>query len=89
MLLKIIKINFLNVCHLSQRQDYKKTVSLPILVTKMIFPEIGWYTFFPLYLWAKYEPLGTDFTVQQVILSANMLVQAQTIPQNSQCLQFP
>ena len=40
------------------------------------FNEIGLYTFFLLYLWAKYEPIWTDFTGQTVILGANLLVKA-------------
>ena len=47
-----------------------------------------WYKFFPLYLWAKYELIWTNFTAQTVISSANMLVQAQTIPQNAKCWFF-
>ena len=40
-----------------------KTLLLPILVTKMIFPsKLGGIHFFCLYLWAKHELIWTDFT---------------------------
>ena len=47
------------------------------------FKKIGWYTFFLLYLWAKYELIGSDITAQTVSLGANLHVKAQTIPQNA------
>ena len=59
-----------------------KTLLLPILVIKWFFKEIGWLTFFLLYLRAKYEPIWTDFTTQTVTLGANLFVKAQTLPQN-------
>ena len=34
-------------------------------------------------MWAKYEPIWTDCTAQKVTLGANLLVKAQTIPQNA------
>ena len=43
---------------------------------------IGWYTFFLLYLWAKYELIWSNITARTVILGANLLLMAQTIPQN-------
>ena len=44
------------------------------------FKKIGWYTFFLLYLWVKYELIWSDITAQTVSLGANLLVMAQTIP---------
>ena len=35
-------------------------------------------------MWAKYEPIWSDITAQTVTLGANLLVMAQTIPQNGQ-----
>ena len=52
---------------------------------KWFFKQIRWYTFFSLYLWAKYELIWTNFTAQTVILKSNTLVQAQTIPQSANC----
>ena len=43
----------------------------------------GWYTFFLLYLLAKYEFIWSDITAQTITLGANLLVMAQTIPQNA------
>ena len=39
-----------------------------------IFKKIGWYTFFLLYLWAKYELIWLVITAQTATLGANMLV---------------
>ena len=36
-------------------------------------------------MWAKYEPIWTNVIAQTVILGANMLVKAQTIPQHAKC----
>ena len=47
-----------------------------------------WYTFFVFHLWAKYEPIWTNFTAQIVTLGANWLVRAQIIPQNAKCVLF-
>ena len=44
------------------------------------FKKIEWYTFFLLYLWAKYELIWSYITTQTVTLGANWLVMAQTIP---------
>ena len=35
-------------------------------------------------MWAKYELIWSDITAQTVTLGANLLVIAQTIPQNAQ-----
>ena len=57
-----------------------KTLFLLILVIKMnFFNKVGLYKFFLLYLWAKYEPIWTDFIAQTVTLRANLLIKAQTI----------
>ena len=48
-----------------------------------ICEKIGWYTFFLLYMWAKYELIWSNITAQTVTLVANLLVMAQTIPQNA------
>ena len=50
--------------------------------------KIGWYTFYLLYMWAKYELIWSDITAQTVTLGSNLLVMAQTIPQNAQCVIF-
>ena len=50
------------------------------------FKKIGWCTVFLLNLWAKYEHILSDITAQTVTLGANLLVMAQTIPQNAQML---
>ena len=34
-------------------------------------------------MWAKYELIWSDITAQTVTLGANLLVMAQTIPQNA------
>ena len=47
------------------------------------FKKIGWYTFFLLYILAKYDPIWSDITARTVILDANLLVMAQTVPQNA------
>ena len=47
------------------------------------FKKIGWYIFFLLYMWAKYEPIWSDITAQTVTLDSNLLVMAQTIPKNA------
>ena len=52
------------------------------------FEKSEWYTFFLLYLWAKYEPIWSDFTAKTVTLGANLLVKAQIIPQNAKCALF-
>ena len=52
------------------------------------FKKIGWYTFFLLYMWAKYELIWSDITAQTVTLGANLLVMAQTIPQNAHWVFF-
>ena len=49
---------------------------------------MGWYTCFLLYLWAKYELIWSDITAQTVTLGDNLIVMAQTIPQNGHCVFF-
>ena len=63
-----------------------KTLLLKILVIKNDFCQENCvvYIFSPLPV-AKYEPIWTDFTAQTVILGANLLVKAKTIPQNAKC----
>ena len=39
-----------------------------------MFKKIGWYTFFLLYIWAKYEIIWSNVTAQSVTLGANFLV---------------
>jgi len=39
-------------------------------------------------MWAKYELIWSDITAQTVTLGANLLVMAQTIPQNAQSAIF-
>ena len=52
------------------------------------FKKIGWYTFFLLYMWAKYEPIWSDITAKTLTLEANLLVMAQTKPQNAHRVWF-
>ena len=47
------------------------------------FKKSGWYTFFLLYMWAKYELIWSNITAHTVTLGANLLVMAHTIPQNA------
>ena len=66
-----------------------KTLFLQILVIKMIFlMKLGCIDYFLLYMWVKYEPIWTNFTAKTVTLVANLLVKAQTIPQNAKCALF-
>ena len=41
-----------------------------------------------IYLWAKYELIWSDITAQTVTLSADLLVMAQTIHQNTKRVFF-
>ena len=66
-------------CH---RQTLKSLFSPNSCNPNDFFKKIGWYIFFILYLWAKYELIWLDITAQAVSLGANFLVKAQTIPQN-------
>ena len=63
--------------------DSKNTFSPNSSNQNDFFKKIGWYTFFLLYLWAKYELIWSYITAQTVTLGANLLVMAQTIPQNA------
>ena len=45
----------------------KKNLLLNLVIKMIFFKKIGWYTFFPLYLWAKCDPSWTNFTAQKVI----------------------
>ena len=71
------KISFqIFVIHLNRQT--LKSFFLQIIVAKTIFFNgIELYTFFLLYMWAKYEPIWTYFTSQTVILCANWLVRAK------------
>ena len=82
------KIDFqMFVIHLNGQN--LKTLLLPILGIKMIFcKEMGGLKKILLYMWAKYEPIWSDFTAKTVTLGANLHVQAQTIPQNAKCACF-
>ena len=52
------------------------------------FNKVELYTFFLLYMWAKYEPIWKYFTAQTLTLGVNLLVKVQTIPQNAKCALF-
>ena len=65
------------------RQTLKRLFLLNLVINK-----VGLYTFFLIYSWAKYEPIWTNFAAQAVTLGANLLVKAQTIPQNAKCAFF-
>ena len=45
--------------------------------------KFGVKQFCPLYLWAKYEPIGIYVTAQTVILGAKLHFKANTISQNA------
>ena len=64
--------------------DSKNTFSPDSSNQNDFFKKIGWYTFFLLYMWAKYELIWSNITAQTLTLGANLLVMAQTIPQNPQ-----
>ena len=68
--------------------DSKKTFSPNFRIQHFFKKNIGWYTFFLLYMWAKYEPIWSNITAQTVTLVANLLVMAQTIPQNAYWVVF-
>ena len=63
--------------------DSKNTFSPDSSDQNDFFKKSGWYTFFLLYMWAKYELIWSNITAQTVTLVANLLVMAQTIPQNA------
>ena len=67
-----------------------KVLLLQIQVIEIFFffMEIGCYTFFLLYMWARYEPIWTNCTTQTVTLGANLLFKAQTIPRNAKSAFF-
>ena len=79
------KIDFqIFVIHLNGQN--LKTLLLQIFKNQnKFFKKIWCYTFFLLYLWEKYELIRTAFTSKTVTLGANLLVKAQTIPQNANC----
>ena len=52
------------------------------------FKKIGWYTFFLLYLWAKYELRWSDISAQTVTLGAKILKNTKSNPRNPKCGQF-
>ena len=58
------------------------TLFLQLLVIKRFFQENWVLYIFLLYLWVKYELIWSDITAQTVNLGSNLLVKAQTIPQN-------
>ena len=88
LLLKSRKDRFLYLCHSSKRLESKNTFPSSSRNENDFFKKIVQHTFFLLYLWAKYEPILTDFSAQTVTLGANLLVKAQTISQNAQCALF-
>ena len=61
-----------------------KTRLLQVLLTTIIFSSKFGGKHFPLYLWVRYEPVWTDFNAQKLILSVNLLVEAQTITKKRQ-----
>ena len=63
--------------------DSKNTFSPDSSNQNDFFKKSGCYTFFLLYMWAKCELIWSDITAQTVTLDANLLVMAQTIPQNA------
>ena len=56
--------------------------TLVLQIKTILWRELGGIIFF-LYMWAKYEPIWSDFTAQTVTLGANLLVMARIIPQNA------
>ena len=65
-----------------------KMIFLQIQVIKMIFSIKLGGILFSLYLRAKYELIWFDITAQTLSLGTNLLVKAQTIPENSQSAIF-
>ena len=63
--------------------DSKNTFSPNSSNQNDFFKKIGWYAFYLLYMWAKYEIIWSDITAQTMTLGAKLLVMAQTIPQNA------
>ena len=63
--------------------DSKNTLSPNSSDQNDFFKKIGWYTFFLLYMWAKYEPIWSVITAQTITLDSDLLVMAQTIPKNA------
>ena len=88
--LRFSKYGILQIWQLQiwQFPDSKNTFSPNSSIQNDFLKKIGWYTFFLLYLWAKYELIWSDITAQTVTLGANLLVMAQTIPQNTQSAIF-
>ena len=68
------KIKFQMFVIYLNRQTLKILLSPNSRSQNDFFHEIGLYTFILIYLWAKYEPIWTDFTAQRMILGANLLV---------------
>ena len=79
---------FSNVCYSSQLTYSKITLSPNSSNQNDLFKITRWSIFFLLYLWAKYEPILSDFTAQTVTLCANLLIKAQIILQNTKCAIF-
>ena len=65
---KIKRKKTLNVSHSSQLPESKSTFTSNSSNKKDFFKKIGQYTFFFLYLCAKYEPIQTDLLPKQWIL---------------------
>ena len=61
-------------CRYGSCQTLKNTFSPNSINQNDFVKKIGWYTFFLLYLWAKYELIWSDITAQTVTLGANLLV---------------
>ena len=68
--------------------DSEKTFSPHSSNQNDFFMKIGWYTFFLLYILAKYESIWSYISAQTVTLDNNLLFMAQTIPQNAHCACF-
>ena len=65
-----------------------KTLLLQILITKKKFRQLGGLRIFSSTCGQNMSLYGQICSVQIMILRANMLVQAQTIPQNPKCSLF-
>ena len=87
--LRFLRYGILQIWQLQiwQLPDSKNIFSPNSINQNDFLKKIGWYTFFLLYLWAKYELIWSYITAQTVTLG-HLLVMAQTIPQNAHGMFF-
>ena len=66
----------------AQMPDSKNTFSPNSNNQNYFFKKNGWYTFFLLYMWAKYELIWSNITAQTVTLGAKILKNIKSNPRN-------